>query len=42
MINDKDTCTCGAYWCSNGFCCAVHPRLNNKIKEDINEIKKKS
>ena len=25
-INDEDTCQCGAYWQSSGYCCNGHPR----------------
>lgn len=26
IINDDDTCQCGAYWQDNGFCCNGHPK----------------
>ena len=26
IINDKDLCECGAYWCDNGYCCNGHRR----------------
>jgi hypothetical protein len=25
-INESDKCSCGAYWCGNGYCCNGHPR----------------
>ena len=42
IIDDNNTCKCGAYWQSNGYCCNGHPMedvedLNTNIEMLINE-----
>ena len=33
IIDDENTCFCGAYWQGNGYCCNGHPRAK-QMKED--------